>query len=132
MSQDRDIKKAVAIELTGDQALVLFEWIRRFNEGDAKDLEDQAEERVLWDIAAMLEKELVEPLAQDYDRLLAEARAAIAADLRCWECGVAATRRWVGPPDCGGIVACDGCSADHEHWRDLPHAAAVRAAMETT
>ncbi|MCK6515667.1 hypothetical protein L6R46_11515 [Myxococcota bacterium] len=77
MSQDRDIKKAVAIELTGDQALVLFEWIRRFNEGDAKDLEDQAEERVLWDIAAMLEKELVEPLAQDYDRLLAEARAAV-------------------------------------------------------
>lgn len=77
MSQDRDIKKAVAIELTGDQALVLFEWIRRFNEGDAKDLEDQAEERVLWDIAAMLEKELVEPVAQDYDRLLAEARAAV-------------------------------------------------------
>ena len=77
MSQDRDIKKAVAIELTGDQALVLFEWIRRFNEGDAKDLEAQAEERVLWDIAAMLEKELVEPLAQDYDRLLAEARAAV-------------------------------------------------------
>ena len=77
MSQALDIKKAVAIQLTGDQALVLFEWIKRFNLGDAKSFEDQAEERVLWDIEAMLEQELVEPFAHDYDRQLAEARAAV-------------------------------------------------------
>lgn len=71
------MKTPVTIPLTGDQALVLFEWIKRFNERDSNDFEDQAEERVLWDIEAVLEKALVEPFEQDYDRLLAEARAAV-------------------------------------------------------
>ena len=71
------MKKPVTIELTGDQALVLFEWIKRFNEQEDEDFEDQAEERVLWDIEAILEKALVEPFEQDYDRLLVEARATV-------------------------------------------------------
>ena len=69
------MKRQVTIELTGDQALVLFDWIRRFNEQEREDFEDQAEERVLWDIETMLEKALVEPFAQDYDQLLTAARA---------------------------------------------------------
>lgn len=62
-----------------------------------------------------------------------EARAAIAADLRCGECGAVATKRWAGPLDCGATHACDRCSdsptAPARFWADLTHAAAVRAAM---
>ena len=65
-----------------------------------------------------------------------EARAAIAADLHCDECSEVATRhhhepaRKHGGDDC----ACDTHSAENSdgYWADLPHAAAVRAAMETT
>ena len=40
----------VSIELSGDEALVLFEWITRFNKREDAEFEDQAEQRVLWDI----------------------------------------------------------------------------------
>ena len=64
-----------------------------------------------------------------------EARAAIAADLHCDECGEVATRhhhepaRKHGGDDC----ACDTHSAENSdgYWADLPHAAAVRAAKVT-
>ena len=70
------MNKLVTINLTGDQALVLFEWITRFNNRETPEtFEDQSEERVLWDIEAMLEKALAEPFDRDYDRLLALARA---------------------------------------------------------
>ena len=71
------MNKSVSIELTGDQAIVLFDWIKRFNEGEDEGFQDQAEERVLWNIEAMLEKALVEPFEQGYDRLLSVARAAV-------------------------------------------------------
>lgn len=65
-----------------------------------------------------------------------EARAAIAADLHCDECGAVATKQWAGPPDSGATRACDRCSgspsAPARFWADLPHAAAVRAAQVTT
>lgn len=77
MSDGAGMKKPVVIELTGEQALVLFEWLKRFNEQNGEEFEDQAEERVLWDIEAMLERVLVEPFEQEYDRLLAEARAVV-------------------------------------------------------
>lgn len=64
---------AVTLHLTGDEALVLFDWIRRFNESGDGTLHDQAEQRVLWDIEAMLEKSLVAPFGSYID-LLAQAR----------------------------------------------------------
>ena len=65
----------VCLELSPDEALVLFEWLSRFNEtGDTK-LEDQAEQRVLWDLEAMLQSKLVAPLDPAYHELLARARA---------------------------------------------------------
>ncbi|MBU1444650.1 MAG: hypothetical protein KJ938_07500 [Actinobacteria bacterium] len=63
----------VTLVLNGDEALVLFEWLARFNNGSS-DFEDQAEQRVLWDLEAMLEKALVAPLRADYADLLATAR----------------------------------------------------------
>ncbi len=70
-------RSKVTLELTDDEALVLFDWLRRFNHSEAKPFEDQAEQRVLWDMESMLEEALVEPLDANYDRLLAAARARV-------------------------------------------------------
>jgi hypothetical protein len=65
---------AVAIQLSPDEALVLFDWLSRFNESGDATFRDQAEQRVLWDIEAALESNLVAPLDPQYERLLAQAR----------------------------------------------------------
>jgi hypothetical protein len=67
----------VALGLSREEALVLFEWLHRFNKGEGHEFADQAEQRVLWDIEAMLESELVEPLDPKYEELLASARAKV-------------------------------------------------------
>lgn len=65
----------IIIELSNDEALVLLNWLFRFNEMDNKNfIEDQAEERVLWDIEAVLEKSMTETLSKDYTELLSKAR----------------------------------------------------------
>jgi hypothetical protein len=74
----RDIaiqSKIVKIELTSDAALVLYDWLTRFNQREEIDVADQAEERVLFDLEAMLEKALATPLQSDYAELLAQARS---------------------------------------------------------
>ena len=72
----------MVIELSEDEALVLDSWLSRFNSqelenGDVRIFEDQAEQRVLWDIECMLERQLAAPLAADYLDQLAAARAAV-------------------------------------------------------
>jgi hypothetical protein len=67
--------KRVKIELTSDAALVLYDWLTRFNQRADIDLADQAEERVLFDLEAILEKALVAPLQSDYADLLVQARS---------------------------------------------------------
>ena len=65
---------AVTIQLTGDEALVLHDWIGRFNENGDSTFHDQAEQRTLWTIEGRLEKVLVAPFASNYRELLSEAR----------------------------------------------------------
>jgi hypothetical protein len=65
---------AVAIQLSPDEALVVFDWLSRFNESGDGTFRDQAEQRVLWDIHAALESSLAAPLDSQYDLLLAAAR----------------------------------------------------------
>jgi hypothetical protein len=67
----------VKLELTSDEALVLYDWLTRFNQRDNADFADQAEERVLFDLEAMLEQVLVAPLQSDYTELLAQARSKV-------------------------------------------------------
>jgi hypothetical protein len=68
-------KDKINIELTKEEAIVLFEFLGRFNENDALDkFEDQAEQRVLWDIECILEKELSEPFHADYSEIVKKAR----------------------------------------------------------
>lgn len=77
MSDERKTGAPVAVELSLDQAFVLFDWLSRFNNDDSVEFDDQAEQRVLWDIEATLEKTLVEPLQDDYKTRLEQARAAV-------------------------------------------------------
>lgn len=67
--------KSVTIELTSEAALVLYDWLTRFNQREETAFADQAEERVLFDLEALLEKVLVAPLQADYAVLVAQARA---------------------------------------------------------
>ena len=70
---------SVTISLTADQALVLFEWLTRQDNQGALPTEHQAEQNVLWEIEAQLEKILVEPLRPDYEALLVAARDRLVA-----------------------------------------------------
>lgn len=65
----------IDLSLTKDEALVLFEFLSRFSESNSKlTIEDQAEERVLWNLCCDLEKNLVEAFCGNYDELLEKAR----------------------------------------------------------
>ncbi len=64
-----------SIELTADEALVLFEFLQRFSDTDVLQIEDPAERQVLWGLGGMLEKQLVAPFRPNYADLLAKARA---------------------------------------------------------
>ncbi len=67
----------VTIDLSSSEALVLFDFLSRFSDDDILRIDDQAEERVLWDVCASLESLLDEPFAQNYGERLAKARADI-------------------------------------------------------
>lgn len=67
----------VSIELTADEALVLFEWLARFNEKVDAAFEDEAEQRVLFDLESKLESSLTAPLEPNYQALLATARSRV-------------------------------------------------------
>lgn len=65
------------LELTDDQALVLFELLARLDERDAFPVEDSSEEGVLWCLQGQLEKALSEPFRADYRELVEQARARV-------------------------------------------------------
>ena len=62
------------IELNNDEALVLYEFIARSNNSGRFEILDQSEQRILWDIECLLEKELVEPFKPNYIELLESSR----------------------------------------------------------
>ncbi|REJ76125.1 MAG: hypothetical protein DWQ47_10925 [Acidobacteria bacterium] len=65
----------ISIELSTSEALVLFELLARINNLEKGiEFDDQAEERVLWDLEASFESLLVEILDPNYDKLLKAAR----------------------------------------------------------
>ncbi len=61
----------ISVELSEDEALVLFDWLARFNERKDLDFAEQAERRILWDIESSLESVLIQPFSEDYALLLA-------------------------------------------------------------
>ena len=48
----------VRLDLTSDEALVLFELLARFNDDEILSVKDQAEERALWNLHCLLQKQL--------------------------------------------------------------------------
>jgi hypothetical protein len=71
-------EESISIMLSKNEAIVLFEFLSRLNEEKVSKLfVDQAEERVLWDIVATLEKQLPEPLSSNYIKILDNARKAV-------------------------------------------------------
>ena len=69
----------ITLELSNSEAIVLFEFLSRFTNHDALTITHPAERKALWNMCALLESKLVEPLAVNYGDLLSKARAAVEA-----------------------------------------------------
>jgi hypothetical protein len=67
--------KNVSLTLSDDEALVLFAWLSKFNEEEHPSLfQDQAEQRVLWDLECVLEEVISVTFDKDYLNILSKAR----------------------------------------------------------
>jgi len=64
----------IAVTLTKDEAWVLFEFVRRFSNSDKLSIDDQAEERALWNLCCTLEKSLHQEGDIEYDQFIKECR----------------------------------------------------------
>lgn len=65
----------MTVELSNDEAIVLLEWLINFNQEEHNELfNDQSEKRALWNLEALLEKNVPEILDPDYLDILAKAR----------------------------------------------------------
>ena len=73
-------ESGVTLSLTHDQALVLFEWLSREDGKSDLPTEHPAEQKVLWEIEAQLERALVEPLQPDYAALVSAARERVISE----------------------------------------------------
>lgn len=69
-----DSEEKVIIELSGSEALVLFEFLARTSDDDSLTMADQSEQAVLWKLEGALEKALVEPFLPNYQELLEQAK----------------------------------------------------------
>ena len=73
----------MVIKLSEDEALVLDQWLSRINSQELEDghvriqFEDQAEQRVLWNIKCDLERQIGCIFSADYSDQLAAARTAV-------------------------------------------------------
>jgi hypothetical protein len=69
--------KEVKIELSQDEALVLFEFLSRYDERKNLDIKNGAEEKVLWMLHGAREKQLVQPFKLNYVELLLRSRQSV-------------------------------------------------------
>ncbi len=68
----------IVINLSEEEALVLLEWLRNLNEEENPELfQDQAEQRILWDMEAVLEKVVSVTFDRSYQEILFKARQKI-------------------------------------------------------
>jgi hypothetical protein len=73
------VDDAIALTLSKDEALVLFEWCTSIDLSGCGPENESAEQRVLWKIESQLEKLLVEPFAPNYRELVENAKRRILA-----------------------------------------------------
>jgi hypothetical protein len=68
----------ILLHLTNDEAIVLLEWLTTFNKNvDLNLFQDQSEQRVLYDMEAVLEQNVTETFQDNYQEVLSKARASI-------------------------------------------------------
>lgn len=67
----------IAVGLTRNEALVLFEFLRRCDDDDRYSFVDQAEQRVLWNVECLLEKQLAEIFSPAFGKIVEAARDAV-------------------------------------------------------
>ena len=72
------MSKKVTLEISNDEALILHDLLCRINDkDDSLEFEDQAEQRVLWNLECVLEKILAEPFDSNYSEILEKARSRV-------------------------------------------------------
>lgn len=71
------MEEKIQINLSKDEAILLFEFLSRFSNKDKLEVGDPSEARVLWNILCDLEKALVEPFSEKYAKILEEAHEKI-------------------------------------------------------
>lgn len=64
----------VTLKITKDEALVLFDFLSRFSNEDKLSIQDQAEERALWNLTCVFEKQLAEPFDENWLQIIEAAR----------------------------------------------------------
>lgn len=64
----------VQVSLTSDEAIVLFEFVRRFSNSHELTIVDQVEQRVLWNLCCIFERGVMAHLEGDWADLLRHAR----------------------------------------------------------
>lgn len=72
--------EVVNVELTKDEALVLFDFLSRFSSKDVLDIQDQAEKRALWNLTCVLEKVLAEPFSESWKEAISAAKERLRDD----------------------------------------------------
>lgn len=66
------------LELTNDEALVLFELLHRTSDMEEKIIfKDKSERHILWNLECQLEKILLEPSLPNYKQLVEQSRNSI-------------------------------------------------------
>lgn len=66
--------KTITVQLTDDEAIVLFDYLQRFSNTGNLELEDKAEQIALWNLTCLLEKKMVTPFTTDFPAFLQQAR----------------------------------------------------------
>lgn len=70
----------VRLELSRDQALVLFEWLARSDDQHSLATAHEAEQIVLWVLEGELERALTTLFSPEYEQCVAEARERVLAE----------------------------------------------------
>lgn len=71
--ESRKENSGIRISLSNEEALVLLDWLTRFNESE-NTFQDQAEERVLFDLESILEQKMSDTFSDNYSAVLQKAR----------------------------------------------------------
>ena len=70
------------LKLNGDEVLVFFEWIVKFNKDN--ELSDKAEQKILSNLECLLESVLEEPFMEDYKEIINQAKRYIIDNSLLW------------------------------------------------